>query len=62
MEFTYILDIKRNYMVACFSLTAKVLSALGLNLSNKAETYSDQYLKPIFMLNNFNYILKSLRR
>ncbi|XP_053390716.1 exocyst complex component 7-like [Mercenaria mercenaria] len=40
----------------------KVLSALGLNLSNKAETYSDPYLKPIFMLNNFNYILKSLRR
>ncbi|XP_060593061.1 LOW QUALITY PROTEIN: exocyst complex component 7-like [Ruditapes philippinarum] len=40
----------------------KVLSALGLNLSNKAETYSDPYLKPIFMLNNFNYILKSLKR
>lgn len=40
----------------------KVLSALGLNLSNKAETYSDPYLRPIFMLNNFNYILKTLKR
>ncbi|KAL4239242.1 Exocyst complex component 7 [Mactra antiquata] len=40
----------------------KVLSALGLNLTNKAETYSDPFLKPIFMLNNFNYILKSLKR
>lgn len=39
----------------------QVLSALGLNLSNKAETYSDPGMKPIFMLNNFNYILKSLK-
>jgi exocyst complex protein 7 len=38
-----------------------VLSALGLNLSIKAETYSDPGMKPIFMLNNFNYILKSLK-
>ncbi|XP_052265471.1 exocyst complex component 7-like isoform X1 [Dreissena polymorpha] len=41
---------------------SKVLSALGLNLSNKSETYSDAFIKPIFMLNNFNYILKSLKR
>ncbi|XP_071107371.1 exocyst complex component 7-like [Haliotis cracherodii] len=40
----------------------RVLSALGLNLTNKAEMYSDPALKPIFMLNNFNYILKSLKR
>lgn len=40
----------------------KVLSALGLNLSNKAETYGDPFLRPIFMLNNYNYILKSLKR
>ncbi|XP_050394156.1 exocyst complex component 7 [Patella vulgata] len=40
----------------------RVLSALGLNLSNKAETYGDPALKPIFMLNNFNYILKSIKR
>ncbi|XP_059167515.1 exocyst complex component 7-like [Physella acuta] len=40
----------------------RVLSALGLNLSNKAETYSDPALRPVFMLNNFNYILKSLTR
>ncbi|KAL8579445.1 hypothetical protein ACOMHN_026810 [Nucella lapillus] len=40
----------------------RVLSALGLNLSNKSDTYSDQALRPIFMLNNFNYILKALKR
>ncbi|KAK3772011.1 hypothetical protein RRG08_008250 [Elysia crispata] len=40
----------------------KVLSALGLNLSNKAETYSDPALRPVFMLNNFNYIIKALTR
>lgn len=40
----------------------KVLSSLGLNLSIKSETYSDPYLRPMFMLNNYNYILKSLTR
>ncbi|KAH9519228.1 Exocyst complex component 7 [Bulinus truncatus] len=40
----------------------RVLSSLGLNLSNKAETYSDQALKPVFMLNNYNYIVKALKR
>ncbi|XP_062575861.1 exocyst complex component 7-like [Saccostrea cucullata] len=40
----------------------KTLSALGLNLSNKAETYSDPTLRPVFMLNNYHYILKSLKR
>ncbi|RUS71635.1 hypothetical protein EGW08_020605 [Elysia chlorotica] len=40
----------------------RVLSALGLNLSNKAETYSDPALRPVFMLNNFNYIIKTLTR
>ncbi|XP_033730844.1 exocyst complex component 7-like [Pecten maximus] len=44
------------------SISAKVLSALGLNLSNKAETYSDPTLRPVFMLNNYNYILKSIQR
>ncbi|XP_052068125.1 exocyst complex component 7-like isoform X1 [Mytilus californianus] len=40
----------------------KVLSALGLNLSNKSETYNDPTLRPVFMLNNYNYILKSITR
>ena len=44
------------------SPTARVLSALGLNLSNKAETYGDPALRPVFMLNNFNYIIKALTR
>merc|ERR1712172_455974 len=41
---------------------SRVLSALGLNLSNKSETYSDPALRPMFMINNFNYIVKSLER
>ncbi|XP_064602319.1 exocyst complex component 7-like [Liolophura sinensis] len=40
----------------------KVLSSLGLNLTNKAETYGDATLRAIFMLNNYNYMLKSLKR
>ncbi|WAQ95596.1 EXOC7-like protein [Mya arenaria] len=32
---------------AMFQPTAKVLSALGLNLSNKSETYSDPFIKPL---------------
>ena len=44
------------------SIPAKVLSALGLNLSNKSVTYNDTDLGAVFMLNNFNYILKSLRQ
>lgn len=40
----------------------KVLSSLGLNLNNKAEAYNDPAIKSIFLLNNFNYILRSLRR
>ncbi|XP_005100181.2 exocyst complex component 7 [Aplysia californica] len=40
----------------------RVLSALGLNLSNKAESYNDPALRPVFMLNNLNYIIKSLKR
>lgn len=39
----------------------KVLSELGLNLTNKAETYSDPTMKQIFLLNNYNYIIKSLK-
>lgn len=40
----------------------KVLSSLGLNLNNKAEAYNDPAIRSIFLLNNFNYILRSLRR
>jgi len=46
---------------------ARVLSALGLNLSNKAEFYTtttsaDAALKAIFMLNNYNHIYKTLQK
>lgn len=40
----------------------KVLGALSLNLDQKAKTYSDQYLGAMFLLNNYQYILKSLQR
>ncbi|KAG1684837.1 Exocyst complex component 7 [Nymphon striatum] len=40
----------------------RVLSALGLSLQNKAEFYSDPYLKAVFKLNNLHYILKSIQR
>lgn len=36
----------------------RVLAALGLTLKNKADSYSDPFLRAIFMLNNFHYILK----
>ena len=36
----------------------RVLSALGLTLKNKGEVYNDPFLRAIFMLNNFHYILK----
>ncbi|KAL5019321.1 hypothetical protein ScPMuIL_005043 [Solemya velum] len=52
---------KKSKMKAADYIT-KVLSALGRNLSNKAETYSDVTLRPVFMLNNYNYMLTSLRR
>uniref|UniRef100_A0A914WPU8 Exocyst complex component 7 n=1 Tax=Plectus sambesii TaxID=2011161 RepID=A0A914WPU8_9BILA len=46
--------------IAVAKLFARILSALGLNLRNKAEVYQDLTLKSIFMLNNHNHILKTL--
>nr|XP_022317567.1 exocyst complex component 7-like isoform X1 [Crassostrea virginica] len=54
-------DVKKSKLKLADYIT-KTLSALGLNLSIKAETYSDPTLRPVFMLNNYHYILKSLRR
>ncbi|XP_048763303.2 exocyst complex component 7-like [Ostrea edulis] len=54
-------DVKKSKLKLADYIT-KTLSALGLNLSNKAETYNDPTLRPVFMLNNYHYILKSLRR
>ena len=47
----------RNRLVYAQYIT-RVLSALGLTLKNKGEVYSDPFLRAIFMLNNFHYILK----
>ena len=51
----------RNKLVYANYIT-RVLSSLGLTLKNKSDTYTDPYLRAIFMLNNFNYILKTLRK
>lgn len=51
----------RNRLVYAQYIT-RVLSALGLTLKNKGEVYSDPFLRAIFMLNNFHYILKTLRK
>ncbi|KAL3998708.1 Exo70 exocyst complex subunit family protein [Acanthocheilonema viteae] len=42
-------------------LFARALSALGLNLKNKAGTYSDETLAALFLLNNNNYIHNTLQ-
>jgi hypothetical protein len=40
---------------------ARILSALGLNVRNKAERYGENIsLKAFFLLNNINYIRRSL--
>lgn len=39
----------------------RVLASLSTTLNKKSQSYSDPYLKAIFMLNNYHYILKSLR-
>ena len=40
----------------------KVLVQLNVTLVNKSDTYSDQFLKAVFRLNNNQYILKSLQK
>uniref|UniRef100_A0A158Q841 Exocyst complex component 7 n=1 Tax=Elaeophora elaphi TaxID=1147741 RepID=A0A158Q841_9BILA len=42
-------------------LFARALSALGLNLKNKAGTYGDETLAAVFLLNNNNYIHNALQ-
>ncbi|EFO24168.2 hypothetical protein LOAG_04316 [Loa loa] len=42
-------------------LFARSLSALGLNLKNKAGIYSDETLAAVFLLNNNNYIHNALQ-
>uniref|UniRef100_A0A915Q7U4 Exocyst complex component 7 n=1 Tax=Setaria digitata TaxID=48799 RepID=A0A915Q7U4_9BILA len=42
-------------------LFARALSALGLNLKNKAAMYNDEILASVFLLNNNNYIHNALQ-
>uniref|UniRef100_A0A8C7N688 Exocyst complex component 7 n=1 Tax=Oncorhynchus kisutch TaxID=8019 RepID=A0A8C7N688_ONCKI len=41
--------------------TGKVLEHLQYNLQSKAKVYEDHALGAIFLLNNYNYILKSIK-
>ncbi len=52
---------ERNHAVVGIYIK-KVLVQLNLTLVNKSDTYSDQFLKAIFRLNNNQYILRSLQR
>ncbi|KAK2148385.1 hypothetical protein LSH36_500g00027 [Paralvinella palmiformis] len=56
-----ITNVDRHLLKLAHFLT-QVLSNLALNLDNKSETYSDETLKSIFLLNNYNYMLKTLKR
>ena len=40
----------------------RVLGALGLNLELKARVYEAPTLCALFLLNNYNYIVKALQR
>ena len=44
------------------SNTDRVLGALGLNLELKARVYEAPTLSSLFLLNNYNYIVKALQR
>lgn len=41
---------------------ARILAALSLNLTNKSKMYDTSALQSIFVLNNYNYIVKSLHK
>ena len=45
-----------------FFYAERVLGALGLNLELKARVYEAPTLSSLFLLNNYNYIAKTLQR
>jgi len=47
---------------SAFLCTERVLGALGLNLELKARVYEAPTLSSLFLLNNYNYIVKTLQR
>ena len=44
------------------SIAERVLGALGLNLELKARVYETPTLSSLFLLNNYNYVIKALQR
>ena len=46
----------------CHFYAERVLGALGLNLELKARVYEAPTLSSLFLLNNYNYIVKTLQR
>ena len=52
----------KNQPFVCFSFLAKVLTNLSTNLVQKSKIYDTSALQSVFMLNNYNYITKSLHK
>ena len=51
------------FLFICFtSFTAKVLTNLSSNLVQKSKIYDTSALQSVFLLNNYNYITKSLHK
>ena len=54
---------QQNHCCFCLFFHAeRVLGALGLNLELKARVYEAPTLSSLFLLNNYNYIVKTLQR
>lgn len=55
-----------NQSMVLLTFIARVLAALGLNLELKSKSYvhitGQVALSGIFLMNNYNYILKGLQR
>ena len=51
-----------SHLCFCHFYAERVLGALGLNLELKARVYEAPTLSSLFLLNNYNYIVKTLQR
>ncbi|XP_065659381.1 exocyst complex component 7 isoform X2 [Hydra vulgaris] len=55
-------DSKETSSTIVAGFMSKVLESLSRNLMNKSKMYDSMALQSIFMLNNYNYIIKSLQK
>eukprot|EP00063_Salmo_salar_P075161 XP_014049996.1 PREDICTED: exocyst complex component 7-like isoform X3 [Salmo salar] len=58
---TVTMEVSRSVQVDIQHDTGEVLEHLQYNLQSKAKVYEDHALGAIFLLNNYNYILKSMK-